>query len=60
MTRHSATSRRWLKSSSRRRSAEVWEHERGFGMHPEGVKLSTGLEDWHHLVGNMGLALEMV
>jgi methionine-gamma-lyase len=36
------------------------EQERGFGMPPEGVKLSNGLEDWHHLIGNLELALEMV
>jgi hypothetical protein len=29
-------------------------------MHPASVKHSNGLEDWHHLIGNLELALEMV
>lgn len=83
MTRHSATSRRWLRSSSRGRLAVTLavslgqiktliehpfsmthsapdEQKRAFGMHPEGVRLSIGLEDWHDIIRDLELALEKV
>jgi O-acetylhomoserine/O-acetylserine sulfhydrylase-like pyridoxal-dependent enzyme len=29
-------------------------------MHPEGIRLSTGLEDWHDIIRDLELALEKV
>lgn len=34
------------------------EQKRAFGMHPEGVRLSIGLEDWHDIIRDLELALE--
>jgi methionine-gamma-lyase len=31
-----------------------------FGMHPEGVRLSIGLEDWHDIIRDLEIALEKV
>jgi methionine-gamma-lyase len=36
------------------------EQKRAFGMHPEGVRLSIGLEDWHDVIRDLELALEKV
>ena len=36
------------------------EQKRSFGMHPEGVRLSIGLEDWHDIIRDLELALERV
>lgn len=36
------------------------EQKRAFGMHPEGVRLSTGLEDWHDIIKDLEIALEKV
>jgi len=36
------------------------EQKRAFGMHPEGVRLSVGLEDWHDIIRDLELALEKV
>jgi cystathionine beta-lyase/cystathionine gamma-synthase len=36
------------------------EQKRAFGMHPEGVRLSIGLEDWHDIIRDLELALEKV
>jgi cystathionine beta-lyase/cystathionine gamma-synthase len=36
------------------------EQKRAFGMHPEGVRLSIGLEDWHDIIGDLQIALERV
>ncbi len=36
------------------------EEKRAFGMHPEGIRLSTGLEDWHDIIRDLELALEKV
>ena len=36
------------------------EQKRAFGMHPEGIRLSTGLEDWHDIIRDLELALEKV
>ncbi len=36
------------------------EQKRAFGMHPEGVRLSIGLEDWHDIIRDLELALERV
>jgi methionine-gamma-lyase len=36
------------------------EQKRTFGMHPEGVRLSVGLEDWHDIIRDLELALERV
>ena len=36
------------------------EQKRAFGMHPEGVRLSIGLEDWHDVIRDLELALERV
>jgi len=36
------------------------EQKRAFGMHPEGIRLSIGLEDWHDIIGDLELALGKV
>ncbi len=36
------------------------EEKRAFGMHPEGIRLSIGLEDWHDIIRDLELALEKV
>ena len=36
------------------------EQKRAFGLHPEGVRLSVGLEDWHDIIRDLELALEKV
>jgi methionine-gamma-lyase len=36
------------------------EQKRAFGMHPEGVRISVGLEDWHDIIRDLELALEKV
>lgn len=36
------------------------EQKRAFGMDPEGVRLSIGLEDWHDIIRDLELALEKV
>lgn len=36
------------------------EQKQAFGMHPEGVRLSIGLEDWHDIIGDLERALEKV
>ena len=36
------------------------EQKRAFGMHPEGVRLSIGLEDWHDIIRDLEIALERV
>jgi cystathionine beta-lyase/cystathionine gamma-synthase len=36
------------------------EQKREFGLHPEGVRLSVGLEDWHDIIRDLELALEKV
>ncbi len=36
------------------------EQKRAFGMHPEGIRLSVGLEDWHDIIRDLELALEKV
>ncbi len=36
------------------------EQKRAFGMHPEGVRMSVGLEDWHDIIRDLELALEKV
>jgi cystathionine beta-lyase/cystathionine gamma-synthase len=36
------------------------EHKRAFGMHPEGIRLSLGLEDRHDIIRDLELALEKV
>jgi cystathionine beta-lyase/cystathionine gamma-synthase len=36
------------------------EQKLAFGMHPEGVRLSIGLEDWRDIVRDLELALEKV
>ena len=36
------------------------EQKRAFGMHPEGIRLSVGLEDWHDIIRDLELALERV
>ena len=41
-------------------SALPEEQKRAFGMHPEGIRLSIGLEDWHDLIRDLELALERV
>ena len=41
-------------------SALPEEQKRSFGMHPEGVRLSIGLEDWHDVIRDLELALEKV
>jgi methionine-gamma-lyase len=41
-------------------SALPSEQKRAFGMHPEGVRISVGLEDWHDIIRDLELALEKV
>ena len=36
------------------------EQKHAFGMHPEGIRLSVGLEDWHDIIRDLELALEKV
>jgi cystathionine beta-lyase/cystathionine gamma-synthase len=36
------------------------EQKRAFGMHPEGIRVSIGLEDWHDIIRDLELALEKV
>jgi len=36
------------------------EHKRAFGMHPEGIRLSVGLEDRHHIIRDLELALDKI
>jgi len=36
------------------------EQKLNFGMHPEGVRLSVGLEDWHDIIRDLEIALEKV
>lgn len=36
------------------------EQKRAFGMHPEGIRLSSGLEDWHDIIRDLEIALEKV
>jgi cystathionine beta-lyase/cystathionine gamma-synthase len=36
------------------------EQKRAFGMHPEGVRLSMGLEDWRDIIRDLEIALEKV
>lgn len=36
------------------------EQKRAFGMHPEGIRLSVGLEDWHDIIRDLEIALEKV
>jgi cystathionine beta-lyase/cystathionine gamma-synthase len=36
------------------------DQKRAIGMHPEGVRLSVGLEDWHDIIRDLELALEKV
>jgi len=36
------------------------DQKRSIGMHPEGVRLSIGLEDWHDIIRDLELALERV
>jgi cystathionine beta-lyase/cystathionine gamma-synthase len=36
------------------------DEKRAFGLHPEGVRLSIGLEDWHDIIRDLELALEKV
>ncbi|HEV2424077.1 MAG TPA: PLP-dependent aspartate aminotransferase family protein [Terriglobia bacterium] len=36
------------------------EQKRAFGMHPEGIRLSIGLEDWHDIIRDLELALETI
>jgi O-acetylhomoserine/O-acetylserine sulfhydrylase-like pyridoxal-dependent enzyme len=39
-------------------SAVPDEQKRAFGMHPEGARLSIGLEDLHDIIRDLVLALE--
>jgi cystathionine beta-lyase/cystathionine gamma-synthase len=41
-------------------SALPEEQKRAFGMHPEGVRLSMGLEDWRDIIRDLEIALEKV
>lgn len=41
-------------------SALPEEQKRAFGLHPEGIRLSVGLEDWHDIIRDLELALEKV
>jgi methionine-gamma-lyase len=41
-------------------SALPAEQKLAFGMHPEGVRLSIGLEDWHDIIRDLEIALEKV
>jgi O-acetylhomoserine/O-acetylserine sulfhydrylase-like pyridoxal-dependent enzyme len=34
------------------------EQKRAFGMQPESVPLSIGMEDWHEIIRDLELALE--
>jgi cystathionine beta-lyase/cystathionine gamma-synthase len=36
------------------------DQKRTFGLHPEGVRISVGLEDWHDIIRDLELALERV
>lgn len=36
------------------------EQKRAFGMHPEGIRLSIGLEDWHDIIRDLEIALDKV
>jgi cystathionine beta-lyase/cystathionine gamma-synthase len=36
------------------------EQKRAFGMHPEGIRISLGLEDWRDLIRDLEIALEKV
>jgi methionine-gamma-lyase len=36
------------------------EQKLAFGMHPEGIRVSLGLEDWHDIIRDLELALEKV
>jgi methionine-gamma-lyase len=36
------------------------EQKLAFGMHPEGIRLSIGLEDWHDIIRDLEIALEKV
>ena len=36
------------------------EQKRAFGMHPEGIRLSLGLEGWHDIIRDLEIALEKV
>jgi methionine-gamma-lyase len=36
------------------------EQKRSFGMHPEGIRLSVGLEDWRDIIRDLELGLEKV
>jgi methionine-gamma-lyase len=41
-------------------SALPEEQKLAFGMHPQGVRLSIGLEDWHDIIRDLEIALEKV
>ena len=41
-------------------SALPADQKRAFGMHPEGIRLSIGLEDWHDIIRDLEIALEKV
>jgi methionine-gamma-lyase len=41
-------------------SALPEEQKLAFGMHPEGVRLSVGLEDWHDIIRDLEIALDKV
>ena len=34
------------------------EQKRAFGMDPEGIRVSVGLEDWHDIIRDLEIALE--
>ncbi len=36
------------------------EQKLAFGMHPEGIRLSIGLEDWHDIIRDLEIALDKV
>lgn len=36
------------------------EQKRAFGMHPEGIRISIGLEDWRDIIRDLEIALEKV
>ena len=36
------------------------EQKRAFGLHPEGIRVSVGLEDWHDIIRDFELALDKV
>jgi len=36
------------------------DQKRAFGMHPEGIRISLGLEDWHDIIRDLEIALEKV